>query len=94
MGRNAQEVCEEREAPRREQTEADKAEAAALKKLAEAEADAVAKKRAEEGVYCQAPLFVIPLNSRPPKSSRHRLGEPAVNSRSWRGELATSPFRR
>nr|XP_020195369.1 uncharacterized protein LOC109781178 [Aegilops tauschii subsp. strangulata] len=49
-----------------EKAEADKAEAAALKKLAVAEADAAAKKLAEEAARRQAPLFVIPLNSAPP----------------------------
>ena len=37
-----------------------------MKKLAEVEADAAAKKLAEEAARRQAPLFVIPLNSAPP----------------------------
>ena len=46
--------------------EAEKAEAAALKKLAEAEAADAAKKQAEEAARRQSAVFVTPLNSAPP----------------------------
>jgi hypothetical protein len=59
-------VREEQEAARREKAEVDRAEATALKKLAEAEADAAEKMLAEGATHRQAPLFVIPLNSVPP----------------------------
>ena len=44
----------------------DKAEAAALKKLAEAEAATAVKEQAKEAARRQSALFVIPLNSAPP----------------------------
>ena len=50
----------EQEAARREKAEADKAEAAALKKLAEVEADAAAKKQLQEAVRREEPVFVVP----------------------------------
>nr|XP_020158674.1 uncharacterized protein LOC109743990 [Aegilops tauschii subsp. strangulata] len=59
--RNTREAREEQEAARLE-----KAEVAALKKLAEAETDTAAKKRREEAARRQEPLFVVPLNSAPP----------------------------
>ena len=46
--------------------EAEKAEAAALKKLAEAEAADMAKKKTEEAACHQSAIFVTPLNSAPP----------------------------
>ena len=65
-GRGSGEGREEQEAARREKADVDKAEAAALKKLAEAEADAAAKKRPEEAARRQELVFVVPLNSTPP----------------------------
>jgi len=66
MERNVREAREEREAARLKKVEADKAEAAALKKLAEAEAADAKKKRAEEATRRQSAVFVVPLNSAPP----------------------------
>nr|XP_020196273.1 uncharacterized protein LOC109782097 [Aegilops tauschii subsp. strangulata] len=66
MERNAREAHEEQEGARLEKAEANRAEAAALKKLAEAEAAAAAKKQAEEAARRQSAMFVTPLNSAPP----------------------------
>ena len=63
---NAQEKCNEEQALRLEKAKADRAEASAKKKLAEAEAAAAAKQRAEEAARRQAALLVTPLNSAPP----------------------------
>nr|XP_040251978.1 uncharacterized protein LOC120968995 [Aegilops tauschii subsp. strangulata] len=49
-----------------EKAEADKAEAASLKKLAEAEATTAAKEQAEEATRRQSALLIIPPNSAPP----------------------------
>ena len=54
------EVREEQEAARLEKAEADKAVAAALKKLAEAEAAVAVKKQAEEDARHQSAIFVTP----------------------------------
>ena len=64
--RNAREAREEREAARLKKAEADKVEAAALKKLAEAKAGDAEKKRAEEVARRQSVVFVVPLDSAPP----------------------------
>ena len=88
--RNSREVREEREAFRLKKAEANKAEDAALKKLAEAEAADAAKKHAEEVVHRQSAVFVVPLNSAPP---RRRLGKPAASTLLWKGTAATSPCR-
>ena len=64
--RNAQEKRNEEEALRLEKAEADRAEASAKKKLAEAEAAAAAKQQAEEAARRQLALVVTPLNSAPP----------------------------
>ena len=61
--RNVRVACEEREAARLKKAEADKVEAAAQKKLAEAEAAAAAKKRAEEAAHHQSAVFVVRLIS-------------------------------
>nr|XP_020182865.1 actin cytoskeleton-regulatory complex protein PAN1-like [Aegilops tauschii subsp. strangulata] len=64
--RNAWEAREEQEAARLEKAKAERAEAAALKKLAEAEEAAAAKKQAEEAARRQSAIFVTPLSSAPP----------------------------
>ena len=63
---NAREAREEQEATRLKKAEADKAEATALKKLAETEAADAEKKRAEEAAHRQSAVFVIPLKFTPP----------------------------
>ena len=69
--RNAREVREEQEATRLK-----KAEAAAKKRLAEAEAADAVKKRAEEAAHRQSAVFVIPLNSAsPPLEFMAQTGE-------------------
>ena len=64
--RNAQEKRNEEEALRLEKAEADRVEASAKKKLAEAEAATAAKQQAEEAARRQSALLVTPLNSAPP----------------------------
>ena len=64
--RDAREVREEQEAARLKKAEAGKAEAAAKKRLTEAEATNAVKKRAEEAAHRQSAVFFIPLNSAPP----------------------------
>ena len=66
MERNAQEKRNEEEAARLEKVEADKVEASAKKKLAEAEAVAATKRQAEEAAHRQSAVFVTPLNAVPP----------------------------
>ena len=64
--RNAHEKRNEGEAARLEKVEAEKAEASAKKKLAEAEAAVAARRQAEEAAHRQLAVFVTPLNSVPP----------------------------
>ena len=56
--RNAQEKRNEEEVVRLEKAEADRAEASAKKKLAEAEAAAAMKRQAEEAARRQSAVFV------------------------------------
>jgi len=90
--RNAQEKRNEEEALRLEKAEADRAEASAKKKLAEAEAAAAVKQQAEEAARRQAALLVTLLNSAPPPEftgqTRGAGGENLVEEREG-GEPST-----
>ena len=60
MKQNAREKHNEDEAARLEKAEADKAAASVLRKLAQAEADAVVKEWLAEAARRQEPLLVTP----------------------------------
>ena len=64
---NTREAREE-EADRLAKAEADKAAASAVRKLAQAEAEAAEKERLAEAARCQELLLVTPLNTAPPPS--------------------------